>query len=139
VDGTNTRTSKESNERLWNHREVDSDCVTFLHTHLLENIGDLADFSEELAISKGTTIFRLVCLIDNSWLVGVLDRVTINTVVRRIELTLQEPRVVSVLECAAVDSLEVCLPGKEFSSVLSPELVGFGDRLLVELLVLVKS
>ena len=63
----------------------------------------------------------------------------IDAVVGGIELSLQEPRIVSVLEGTAVDGLEISLPGEEFASLLGPEFLRLGDRFVVELFVFVQA
>lgn len=63
----------------------------------------------------------------------------IDQVVAGVELALDEPLVVTSLERAAVDGLEVAVPCQQLASVLAPELGGLCDGLLVELLVFFKG
>ena len=52
------------------HGEVDRDSVTLLDAPGLEDIGDAADFSEELGVGDFTTLTRLVGLVDDGSLQG---------------------------------------------------------------------
>jgi hypothetical protein len=63
----------------------------------------------------------------------------IHAIVGGIELTLQEPRIVSASQGPGVDGLEVPGPGQELSRALCPELVWLGDGFLVELVVFIKA
>lgn len=63
----------------------------------------------------------------------------VDAVVGGVELALEEPGVVAVAQGAAVDGLEVARPGQELAGLLAPELVGLGDGLLVQGLVLLET
>jgi hypothetical protein len=62
----------------------------------------------------------------------------VDAVVAGIELALYEPGIVAVLKAAGVDRLKVALPREQLARQAAPELLGLGNGLLVELLVLVE-
>jgi hypothetical protein len=98
-------------------------------------MGHLAHLAEQLAIGQVASLTRLVGLVDDGDLVGVLEGVTVDTVVRRVELALKEPSIVAVQKTAAVDGLEVFRPREQLASFCAPELVRLCDGLLVQCLV----
>jgi hypothetical protein len=61
--------------------------------------------------------------------------VAVDAVVRGVQLALEEPGVVAILEGTGVDGLEVAVPGEQLAGVAGPELLGLGDGLFVEGLV----
>lgn len=63
----------------------------------------------------------------------------INQVVGSVELALSEPAVIAGLQRAAVDSLEIAIPGDELASMAAPKLGGLCDGLLVQGLVLFEA
>lgn len=63
----------------------------------------------------------------------------VDEVVGGVELALEEPGIVAILERAAVDGLEVSRPGEQLAGALAPEGVGLCDGFLVELLVLLEA
>jgi hypothetical protein len=44
-------------------------------------MGGFANLSEQLAVSEGASISRFIGFVNYRWLVGVLERVTVNAVV----------------------------------------------------------
>jgi hypothetical protein len=62
----------------------------------------------------------------------------IDEVVAGVELAFDEPSNVAILEGAALDGLEVAVPGQELARAGTPELLGLCDGLLVQPLVLGK-
>ena len=139
VDGADTNASKEGDDGLGNHGEVDGDGVTLSHTHLLEDPGGLGDLAEELAISDATAITGFVGFVNDGDLVGVLESMTVDAVVRGIELALDEPGYIAGGEGAGANGLEVLGPVEELSGFASPELVRLTDGLLVEPLVVLHT
>jgi hypothetical protein len=139
VNGTETDTGKDGDQRLGDHGKVDGNSVALADAHLLQGPGGLGHVAEELAVSDIAALVRLVGLVDDGDSVGVLEGVAVNAVVRGVELTLKEPRDVAVGKGAAAYSLEVAGPGKELACALSPEGVGLCDGLLVKLLVLFET
>lgn len=64
--------------------------------------------------------------------------VTVHAVVAGVELALNEPGAVAVDEGSGADGFEVAGPGQQLAGLTGPELLGLGDGLLVECLVLVE-
>jgi len=139
VNGADTRACKEGDDRLGDHGQVKSDSVTLLDAHLLEDPSQLGHLAEELAVGDAAALAGLVGLVDDGDLVRGRKGVAVDAVVRGVELALEEPSVVAVLEAAGLDGLEVAVPCDELAGTLGPELVWLLDRLLVELLVFVKT
>src|SRR5947209_18974220 len=92
----NAGNGEEGNDGFRDHGKVDGNCITFPDTHLPKSIGRSADFAQELAIRNGTSLARLVSLVDDGWLVWIFESMAVNAVVRRIEAALQEPRDVAI-------------------------------------------
>ena len=138
VDGADSAAGKQGNDGLGNHGEVDGDGVTLLDAQVGEDMGELGDLPEELAIGDIPSLTGLVGLVDDGDSVGVLVGVSVDAVVRGVELALYEPGVVAVGEGTAVGGLEILAPRKELAGALSPEHIGLGDGLLVQLLVLLE-
>jgi hypothetical protein len=82
---------------------------------------------QQLSIADDTAIASIVSLVDNRRLVRVLERVTINTVVTRVQLPLYKPRIVAVFKTASVRGLEVALPREQLSCEARPERVRVFD------------
>jgi hypothetical protein len=139
VDGTDARAGQEGDERLGDHGQVDGNGVALLDAHLLEHVGCLADLAQQLAVGQGAALADLVGLVDDGGLLGVVGGMAIDAVVGGVQLTLEEPGVVAVGEAAGVDGLEVAAPGEELSGLSAPELLGFGNGLFVEGLVLLEA
>lgn len=135
VNSTDTCASENGNECLWNHGHVDSNSVTLANTSLFEGPGDSGDLSKQLAIGNVAAIFCFISLVDDGYAVGVLERMAIDQVVRGIQLTLGEPGVVASAQRTAVNGLGLTVPRQKLFGAITPELGGFRDRLLVELLV----
>lgn len=138
VDGTDTGAGHEGDDGLGNHGEVDGDGVTLLDTHLSEDPGGLGDFTEKLAIGDIAAVRWVIGLVDNGYSVGVLEGMSVDTVVGGVELALVEPGDIGVLEGTVSDVCELAIPGQELLGALAPELVGLLDGLLVEALVFVE-
>ena len=138
MHGTNTRASQEGNHGLGNHGQVDGDSVTLLYASLLQGPGNARDLPQELAVGDRAALIRLVGLIDDGNLVGVLQRMAVDTVEGGIETALDEPGIVAVLERAKVGGLEVLVPSEELPSSAGPEGIGAADRLFIELLVFIE-
>ncbi len=81
VHGSDTGAGQERNEGFGNHGKVDGHGIPLLDAHLLQNVGGRADFAEQFAIGQGASLFRIIRLVDNGRLVGVLEGVTIDAVV----------------------------------------------------------
>jgi len=138
VDSTNTGASKESNESLRNHRKVDGNGVTLLDTLLLESPGNAGNLTQKLSVCDGAALAGLIGLVDNGGLVGVFESMTVDTVERGVQTTLNEPGNVTVDERTGAGGLEVLVEGEELAGHASPEGVGITDGLFVQLLVLVE-
>jgi hypothetical protein len=65
--------------------------------------------------------------------------VTVDAVVAGVQPSLDEPRIVAALEAAGVYRLKVTVPREQFARKAAPELFGFCDGLLVQLLVLFEA
>lgn len=81
----------------------------------------------------------LVCFVDDGHSVRVLEGMAINAIVARIQSTLQEPSIVSTLEAAIMDGVEISVPMKKLSCLAAPEGISLVDGLVMELFVLVQS
>lgn len=136
VDGADARAGQEGDEGLGDHGQVDGDRVALAHAHLLEHVGDLGHLAQQLAVRDIAALAGLVGLVDDGHLVGVLEGVAVDAVERGVELALEEPGIVAVLERAAVHRLKGLAPREQLVGEPPPELLGLGDGLLVELLVL---
>ena len=139
VDGSDSGAGEEGDESLGNHGEVDGYGVALADAHLLEDVGGLGDLAKELAVGDIATFAGLVGFVDDGDLVGVLDGVPVDAVVRGVELAFQEPGVIAFGERAAVHSLEILGPAQQLAGLPPPELIRLGDGLLVELLVLLEA
>lgn len=74
-----------------------------------------------------------------TYLVWVLCSVSVDEVVRRIELAFQEPSNVAVLKRARGDCREVLVPCQQFSREVAKELVWVFNRLFVEFSVVINA
>lgn len=139
VDGTDTDTGQDGDNGLGNHGHVDGNGVTLLDAGLLQDPGNLGDIAKKLAVSDVAAIVDLVGLVDDGNAVRVLVSMAVDGVVAGVELALYEPFDIAFSEAAGRDGLKVAGPGKQLASCAAPKLVGLGDGLLVELLVLLKA
>ena len=94
IDGmrrADARASEHGDRQFRTHAHVDRDAIALLHAERLQDIGELADFGEQLLISEGAD-FAGFAFPDDSGFVGasVLD-VTVETVVGEIDLAADEP------------------------------------------------
>ena len=71
--------------------------------------------------------------------VRVLDSVSVDQVVTRTQSAVCEPSHVTMGKGAGPDSLEILVPGNEFSSEFSPEFVRILDGFFVHSLILLRS
>lgn len=65
VDGTNASAGKEGSGGLPGHGEVDGDGVALLDAQALEDVGDLADLAQELAVGDLGALTGFVRLVDD--------------------------------------------------------------------------
>jgi hypothetical protein len=65
MDSTDTGTGEECSHGLPGHGQVDGDGVALFDTKALEDVGDTADFAQELSISDEPALFRFICLVDD--------------------------------------------------------------------------
>ncbi len=135
VDSADPGAGKEGNDGLGNHGQVDGDCVSLAHAHVLQHVGHLGDLAQELAVGHVAALVGLVGLVDDGDAVGVLEGMAVNAVVRGVELALEEPGNIAAEERAALDCLEVLVPRQQLARQPPPELGGLCDGLLVQLLV----
>jgi hypothetical protein len=131
VHGTDPGDCQESDDSLRDHRKVNSHGIALLDAHLLKDERDPADFSQQLAIGDGTALTWLVRFVDNGWLVGIFECMTVDTVVRSVQSSLDKPRVVTVGQRSAVNGLEVLLKGQQLPRKLAPESVWVFNGLFV--------
>ena len=68
MDGADTRTGEEDCNCLPRHRKVNGDSIAFLETERSENIGDAADFAEELGVSDFPSLSGLISFVDDGGL-----------------------------------------------------------------------
>lgn len=139
MDGSDACAGEESNDGFGDHGEVQGHGVALAHAHLLQGVGELGDFAQELAVGDDAAVGGIVGLVDDCGLVWVLEGVAVDAVVAGVQPALDEPGIVAVLEAAGVDGLEVALPGEQLAGEATPELVGVLDRLLVQLLVVLEA
>ena len=135
MNSTNAATGKDRNYSFRHHGQVKSDCVSFLHVHLLQYICKLRHFPKELPIRYGATLIWLICFVYDGWLVGVFEGMAVDTVVRGIEPALEEPSVVTMGKGTGMNSLEVSVPREEIPRHLPPEFLWLVDGFFVHLLV----
>lgn len=127
---------QEGHDRLGDHRQVQGDGVALFDAVLLEDVRQAGNFTQELAVGDGPALAGLVGFVVDGWLVGVLECVSVDAVVGRVQLALQEPSGVSVLQRAGFDGLEITVPCKQLACHLTPELFWLFNGLLVQSLVL---
>lgn len=139
VDGADTNASKQGDNGFGNHGQVDGNGIALADAHLLQHPGSLGDLPKELTKSDDAAITRLVSFIDDSGSIGVRESVTIDTVVRSVELAFYEPGTVATGEGSGLDGLEVARPRKELPSLAAPKLLRFADRLIVQPLVVLET
>ena len=131
VHGADTGDGEERDDRFGNHRQVECNSVTFSDAHLPQSICDARYFAQKLSVGEDAALAWLVCFIDHSRFIWVLDSMAVNAVVAGIEATLQEPGIVAVRESAGVGCLEVLVPVEQLACELTPELIGLFNRLFV--------
>lgn len=68
MDGADAGASEEGGDGLPCHREVDRDGVSLLDAHGLEDIGDTADFTEELRVRDVAALVGLVGFVNDGGL-----------------------------------------------------------------------
>ena len=131
VYGTDTCAGEESSHGLPVHGKIDANGVTLLDTEGFENVGDSAYFAQEFGIGDVAAFAWLVGFVDDRclqvrrkseigigersggwlvYLVGSLECPTVNAVVGRVDVTLREPRNVSVLKAARAHGVEGTIP-----------------------------
>lgn len=135
MDGANSRTSQEGDDGLWNHGQVESDHIALAYTHLFERVRQSRHLAEQFSIGDDATVALIVGLVQDGGFVGVLESVTIHTVVTGIQPALYEPRIVAMLQAASMHRLEIALPREQFTGEFAPEGFWLGNRLLVQRLV----
>jgi hypothetical protein len=139
VDGTDTDNGQQCDECLGDHGHVDGDGVSLLDSLLLQDVGELGDLSQKLTVGDGASLGGLIGLVDDGGAVGVLESVSVDGVVTGVQASLKEPADISVLERSVLDGLEGDVPGEELAGLVTPELLGVLNGLLVLSLVLVES
>ena len=92
------------------HREVNRHGITLLDAERLQNIGNAADFTEELSVRYGVAFTWLIRFVNDSSLVWVFERPTVDAVVASIQTTFGEPGNIAILESARTNSLERPVP-----------------------------
>lgn len=65
MNSTDTSAGKESCNSMPSHWHVDGDGVALLNSHTLEDVGNAADFAEELSIGDFATFTWLIALVDD--------------------------------------------------------------------------
>ena len=65
MDGADTRAGEEDCNCLPRHRKVNRDGIAFLEAERSENIGDAADFAEELGVSDFPSLSGLISFVDD--------------------------------------------------------------------------
>jgi hypothetical protein len=136
VDSSETSASEEGDGSLWNHRKVDSNSVSLLYSKALENIGSLADFTEEFLVGELDVLSGFIRFPNDGSLVGVLVSPSINTVVRDVQSSFREPLHIAVFERTSHYSGVGTVPVEVLLGHLVPELSGMIDTLLVHSFVL---
>jgi hypothetical protein len=139
VDGADTHTGQDSNNGFGDHGHVDGDGVTLLDAGLLEDPSNLGNVAKKLAVSYVAAIVDLVGLVDDGDAVGVLESMAVDGVITSVQLALNKPLDVALSEAAGRDSLKVAGPAEQLASCSAPELIGLGDRFLVQLLVFLQA
>lgn len=74
-----------------------------------------------------------------TYLIRVLCGVSVDKIVRGVQLTLKEPGNVTMLETTGRDGLKVTVPGKQLMGKIAKELIRVLNRLLVELFVVFQT
>jgi len=105
---------------------------------LLERVCRATHLAQKLAICDGAALTWLVSFVDDGWLVGILDRMAIDTVVGGIKAASKKPGDIAIVQGPIPDGGEIFLESEKFACKLAPELVRVSDRFLVKRLVLVE-
>jgi hypothetical protein len=71
--------------------------------------------AEELAVCDDAAIARVVGLVDDGRLVGVLEGMAVDAVVAGIQSALEEPRNIAMLKRARLYRLEIAFPREQFA------------------------
>jgi hypothetical protein len=119
--------------RLRDHRHVDGDPVTLLHTIRLHHVRKPADLLVELLVGDLLVVIRVVAFPDDRCLVATLLQVPVNAVVANVGDAVFEPLDRHLAAEAGVLDLLEGLEPVDALAVLGPELLRVLDRLLVHL------
>ena len=91
MNRTDTCTREHRVSRLKDHRQIDRDTITLLHTQLFQHIGKAANMLVKLVICDRFRNARVIPLPDNSRLVAARLQMAVNAVIADIEFAIFIP------------------------------------------------
>lgn len=100
MDGTDARAGQHGKRRLGTSRQVDCDHVALAHAGVDQHVGQTTHFVERLEISNATHVAWLVAFPNDGNLVRTFRQVPIETIVRDVDFSVNEPSHIAVLEAA---------------------------------------
>jgi len=92
VNRAHSRTSKYRNNRLENHRHIDTYSIPFFDAILFENIGELTDLTKEFLISDFfCSVRRCIWLPIKSYIIGLRWQMSVKAVFGNVEFSPFKP------------------------------------------------
>ena len=126
--------------QLRHHGQVQAHPVALFDAHLLEHIGEAADFVVEHLIGVGAHVFVFLALPDDGGLVAAaVGQMAVQAVIGGVELAAAEPFDFGGAEIVFEDLVPGGFPGQQFGGALGPVALGVFDGAFVDGAVFVEA
>ncbi len=135
MDGADARAGEHGIGRFGNHRHVDGDAVTLLHTMLLQHVRQSADIIVKLVVGDLLVDIGIVAFPDDRRALAMRLQMPVDTVVGDVGQAVLEPLDRHPPLEGRVLDLGIGLEPVDPPAVLVPELFGILDALLIPFLV----
>ena len=133
MNGSDARTGQHGVDRLGDHGHIDGNAVAFAYAVVAEHVGQATDLALQFAVSDLDALAGRVRLPDQRDLVAAVCHVPVDAIVASIEAAVEEPGHLAVFEVTVAGLAERMEPRQVFLGALSPEGVGIGQALRVQL------
>jgi len=119
VRSTDACTGEHRDCGLGDHRQVDVDAIALLDTEGLQRVSELRHLVEQLLIGDDSGVTGLALPVEGNLVAAAGEDMTVETVVRHVQLSAEEP--LRVREVPLADTVPVPAPGDEFRRLTRPE------------------
>ncbi len=131
MHGTDTRTRQHSVSCFRNHRHIDANTVALFHTTCAQGVGELADFVMQFLIGDKLVFVRIIAFPNNRHLISTRRQVTVDTVDAHIQLAVDKPLHIALIQIAFGHLRPRRLPGQKLIRLLCPKGIGVSNRLRI--------